>query len=103
MKKIDITEKLELCGNTVLVIKQEELEVKTDAKTAIIFMGKVANEKITNKNMNEICELIFTSESKEKLDNMNLSFKDYATVIRSAINAVTGESDPGEERTRTTT
>lgn len=103
MKKNDITEKLELCGNTVLVIKQEELEVKTDAKTAIILMGKVADGKITNKNMNEVCELLFTSESKEKLENMNLSFKDYATVIRSAIDAVTGEGDSGEDRTRTTT
>lgn len=102
MKVIDITEKLDLGGNTILMIAGEELEVKTDAKTALILIDKISKGGTTSKEAMEICNLIFTKESREKLDEMNLSFKDFMAVIRSAIDAITGENDVGEELTHTT-
>lgn len=105
MKKIDITDKLEMAGNTALVINGEEIEVKTDAKTALVLLGKIKTGELTfqNKDLNEVLDIILIPESVEKLSAMNLSFKDYATVSTCAIAAVTGELKQGEARTRTTT
>lgn len=105
MKKIDITDKLEMAGNTALVINGEEIEVKTDAKTALVLLGKIKTGELTfqNKDLNEVLDIILTPESVEKLSAMNPSFKDYATVSTCAIAAVTGELKQGEARTRTTT
>lgn len=104
MRKIDITDKLDLEGNTLLIIAGEGLEVKTDAKTALLLMGKINQGAVTNETVMEICDLIFTEEAREKLDGMNLSFKDYSTVVKEAMNAITGKEDePGEGQTHTTT
>ena len=105
MKKIDITDKLEMAGNTVLIINGDEIEFKTDAKTALILLGKIKNGELTfqNKDLNKVLDVILTPESVEKLSALDLSFKDYATVSTCAIAAVTGELEQGEAQTHTTT
>jgi len=103
MKRVDITSKLELDKNAVLVIAEEELEVKTDVKTVLLLIAK-ADEGIDSRNIADVCDLIFTEEAKLRLDNMDLSFKDYATVLHAAMDVVMGKEyeTQGEEPTHTT-
>lgn len=105
MKKFDITDKLEMERDTALVINGEEIEVKTDAKTALILLGKIKSGELTfqNKDLSEVLDIILTRESVKRLNAMNLSFKDYVTVSTYAIGAVTGDLNQGEVQTHTTT
>lgn len=92
-KIVDITEKLSFEGNPKLKIKGIELEVNADAKTTLRLMQILGDgDNITPSDMAEMCELIMTKESQEKLDKLSLSFQDYQTVIMESINLITGDA-----------
>jgi hypothetical protein len=94
-KVVDITEKLSMEENPIIVIKGEELEVNADAETVLKIMGMMGNEDdITAKDVLAMCNLIFTEEAKEKLGKLKLSFKDYSTAIMQAVSLAIG--DDGE-------
>lgn len=103
MRRIDITSKLELETSAILVIEDMELEIRTDTKTALLLMDKLRNGANTREQINEVTAIMFTEESKAKLDAMNLSYKDYKTVIGEAIAVINSEESQGEDQTRTTT
>lgn len=90
-KRIDITEKLTFEGNPFLVIKGEELEVNTDAPTALKIMN------LTNDGgaeyVRDAYELVFTEEARNKIDQMKLSTKDWMTVIQEAMTLIMGEDN----------
>lgn len=105
-RKVDITEKLEMGGNPSLVINNVELEVNADASTMLKIMGKYAEfneDNATAKDILDLYELMFTEESREKVEKMKLSFKDLTVVVIEAQKLITGEEDAGEEKTHTTT
>lgn len=97
-KRIDITEKLGFETNPVLVIKDKELEVNTDAATVLRALSLIGDGGEMNADtVGAIGELIFTDTARKNLEKMKLNFADYQTVMMAAIELVTGvdEENPG--------
>lgn len=93
-KKVDITEKLNFDTNPVLVIKETEIEVNTDAETVLKIMGILSeNESESPKIILEMYDLIFSTDAKNTLGKLKLSFTDLTTVVKAALNLITGEED----------
>lgn len=106
MKKIDITDKLSLQEGCALVINGTELEIRTDAATVLKLLGEIQKSGGDGSELDMIkaaSELLFTDTALKKLKTMKLNFSDYATVIKSAIEVVTGENTGEAGATGTTT
>lgn len=97
-KIIDITEKLNFEEEPVIKVKELEIKVNADAATMLKIMGILSgNEAAGPKEVIGMYELIFTEQEREKIEKMKLNFKDFQTVIFTAINLVTGEESQGEQ------
>lgn len=104
-KVIDITEKLTFGENPRLIIKGEELEVRADAATVLKMMGIIKGDQPTVSEVLQCMDLLLSKKDRKKLDDLQLSFQDYMTVIYAAMDLVTGveEDTQGEEESRTMT
>lgn len=103
-KVVDITEKLSFEENPRLVIKGKELEVNADAATVLKIMGTLSAGNTTPKQVVDMYNLIFPEETKQEIEKLKLSFKDFQSVVENAINLITGadEEEVGEDQTHTT-
>lgn len=92
---IDITSKLGFEENPKLKIRDEELEVNTDAESALKIMGYTGGG-MTPQDIEEAVKTAFTPESYEKLKSMKLNFQDYQKVFEIAVDTIIGakEEDP---------
>lgn len=90
-KRRDITNKLSFDGNPCLVIKGEDIEVNADAPTVLKAMGIFTSEDTGADDIATICDLIFSEESKKKLEAIKPSFNDLIIIIEEAIMLVTEE------------
>lgn len=91
-KIIDITDKLSFEENPKIKIKDVELEVDASAENLLKVMAHVTDNPSVSDVM-EMCELIFTKESKKDLDALKLNFTDYADVVMAAIGLASGNSE----------
>ncbi|RHA20598.1 hypothetical protein DW944_00050 [Eubacterium ventriosum] len=91
-KIIDITNKLAFEDNPRLKIKDTELEIDATAENMLKVMGLVS-DRPTAKDVEELCKIIFTDDSKEKLSKMKLSFSDYQKVVMAAVELASGNDD----------
>lgn len=91
-KIIDITNKLAFEDNPRLKIKDTELEIDATAENMLKVMGLVS-DRPTAKDVEELCKIIFTEDSKEKLSKMKLSFSDYQKVVMEAVELASGNDD----------
>ena len=91
-KIIDITDKLSFEENPKIKIKDVELEVDASAENLLKVMAHVTDNPSLSDVM-EMCELIFTKESKKDLDALKLNFADYANVVMAAIGLASGNSE----------
>ncbi len=91
-KIIDITDKLSFEENPKIKIKDVELEVDASAENLLKVMAHVTDNPSVSDVM-EMCELIFTKESKKDLDALKLNFADYANVVMAAIGLASGNSE----------
>lgn len=96
-KVIDITSKLSFEENPKLKIKDVELEVNSDAKTVLEIMGIYGDGDVSYEDIFKMKDLLFANDGVEKLDKMKLSFDDYVTVIKIAMNLATGDEDEEED------
>ncbi|MDO5547956.1 MAG: hypothetical protein Q4F79_05650 [Eubacteriales bacterium] len=101
-KVIDITEKLGFEPAPVLKIKGMELTVNDSAETMLRLVD-IMSKKGEFEAIMESVSLLFSEADRKKLGKLKLNFKDFAAVVESAIHLVTGEEDPGENPSRTTT
>lgn len=97
-KVIDITDKLDFESNPKIKIKDKEYEVNADAETVLKIMGLFgAGGEMTPKSVVDAYELMFSEADREAIKEQKLHFKDFQTVIMSAINLITGnEEEQGE-------
>lgn len=95
-KILDITDKLNFEDNPKIKIKSTELEINASAENLIKVMA-LASDENNVKNVVEMCNLIFTKDSKKKLDSLNLNFKDFSSVVDIALNIAIGNDE--EENT----
>lgn len=93
---VDITEKLSFDENPVLKVKDTTVEVNSDAATVLKIMG-ILSRGTSAKEILEMYELIFKETDRKKIDKLKLQFKDFQTLIISAVNMITGDDEPGEQ------
>lgn len=91
---IDISSKLKFEDNPRIIVCGKELEVNTDASAIIEIMGMMHDqESVTAEAVLKMCDLIFTDEAKEKIENMHLKWDDYQILVETAIDLATGEAE----------
>ena len=90
-KIVDITEKLKFEQNPVLKIRDVELEVNADAKTMLEIMG-LFKSRSEIEAATEAMEKLFGEGDRKKLESLNLSFRDYMTVMSEAMDLIQGDS-----------
>ncbi len=95
-KVVDITDKLSFDQNPTIEIKGQQCEVNADARSMLEIMGLFANKGQAESAI-EAYEILFSEKDREKIDKMNLSFKDFMKVIEIAMNMVVGEDEQGEQ------
>ncbi|MGM0238519.1 hypothetical protein [Enterococcus sp. AZ103] len=96
-KVMDITDQLNFEENPKIKVKDQELEVNADATTALKLMGIIGDGTQMNlEGISEICHLLFSEKEFKKIESMNLQFKDFTTIVKSAMSLVTGEVSSGE-------
>lgn len=97
-KVVDITEKLNYEENPIIKIGDVELEVQDDAETMLKVMGMLPESGDPSPSViTKMYELIFDDQTREKISKMKLNFKDFAILVFSAINVISGEEEPGGE------
>lgn len=101
MKVIDITEKLNFDEKPKLKIKDTFIEVNNEATAVLKIIPKV--EKMTANDIEDVCNYLFEPSEIEKINALHLDFKDYMTVIQSAVKAIMGDTEQGETMSRTLT
>lgn len=106
MKVVDITSKLDLDEDPQIKVKDELITVHADAKTVLKMIGVYGDPTITEgeKSM-KAYEMLIGKKDREKLDAMNISFKDLNVLIESAVNLAVGndeDDESGETESHTT-
>ena len=85
-KTVDITEKLNMDGNPVIVIKNKKLEVNAP------------------KQVSNMYDLLFSEKARKTIEELKLSFDDLKIVVQTAITLITGkEEEAGESQIPATT
>ena len=96
-KIIDITEKLSYEEKPEIIIKGKKIKVNYSAETVLRIMGVLSEGENTGpKEIMEIYNMIFSEEDRKKIESLKLNFKDFQTIINTAIELITGDSGRGE-------
>lgn len=91
---IDISEKLNYEENPKIKVKDVELEVQSDAETMLKVLGMLPEEGEPSPSVViKMYELIFDEKTREKISKMKLNFNDFATIVYTAINLISGGND----------
>ena len=96
-KRIDITDKLSFDENPILVIKGKEIMVNAEASTVLGIMGLSKKAISGQEAALEAYEKLFNESARNKLEELNLQFKDLEIVIQEAMGLVQGEENQGEQ------
>ena len=96
MKTIDITEKLSFEERPELVIKGTHIKVNNDALSMLKIMGNFADKEETEAVTDSV-DLLFDETEKQKLQSLDLNFKDFMTVIETAMDLIRTGEDSGEQ------
>lgn len=92
--KYDLTEKLHFDSDPILVIKDTELTIKSDAEVVLELMdimmnnGEFAAAKLA-------MPLLLSEKDQKKLEKLHLKMNDYVEVMMAAASLAMGE-DPSE-------
>ena len=82
--------------NPHLVIKGEEFEVNSDAKTMLEIMGLFNNKTEVEATLSAY-EKMFSEKDRKRIDNLKIPFKDLMVIIKEAMALIQGEDEPGEQ------
>lgn len=96
-KVVDITEKLNFEERPEIIIKGTHIKVNNSAETMLKIMGNFNNKDEVEAVIDSI-SVLFDKKEKEKLDKLKLNFKDYMTVVTTAMNIIRGEDDDQGEQ-----
>lgn len=91
-KVLDITDKLNFEEQPEMIIKGVHIKINNSAENMLKLMSVVNNEDDL-KAIEKSIPLLLEKEEKKKLDSLKLSFNDYVTVFRLAMELVQGEDD----------
>jgi hypothetical protein len=94
-KAVDITEKLNFEEKPALIIKGTRIEIDNSAETMLKIMGNFKNKDEDEAVIDSI-PVLFPPSEKKKLDKLRLNFKDFMTVITSAMDIIRGDEEDGQ-------
>lgn len=95
---LDITEQLNFEENPQIKVKDVLIEVNTDATTALKLMQILSQSQgeFNFDSMTAMYNQLFNEEDRAKIDNLNLQFKDWSTLIKNAMSFIIDSEDLGE-------
>lgn len=93
-----LTDKLNFDENPKIKIKDKTLEVKADAETVLSLMDIIQDKSEMEATL-MAAELLFSEKDLKTIKSLKLGFKDYITLITTAINLAVGE-DPDEDNSQ---
>ena len=99
MRTIDLTGKLGLQPRPTIKIGDKILNVDDSAPTILRMLDLLGDnpERVSPATINEAAKLLFDPKSYKTLEAMKLSFSDFALVISTAMELVTGGGAEGEQ------
>lgn len=101
-KIVDITEKLDFDSRPQIKLGNTTVTVNNEAVNVIKIMPFM-DKNMTPENIFEVCSMLFSEDDFEKIKALNLSVKDFMTVVETSFRLITGGNEPGEKETRATT
>lgn len=94
-----LTDKLTFDEPPQIEVKGKKLTVKNDAVTVLKLMDLIQKEDQTQLPI-EAAQLLFSPKDRKVIDDLNLAFKDYVTLLTTAMSLAAGEdpdsNDQGE-------
>ena len=96
--RYDLTERLKFGEDPVLVVKDAELTVRSDAETVLRLMD-VLRTKGEAAGAMEALDLLLSEKDRKKLSALHLKLDDYIETVKAAVQLALG-SDPEEENAR---
>lgn len=93
-----LTEKLNFDENPKIKIKDKTLEIKADAETVLSLVDILENKGEMQATL-EAAGLLFSEKDQKTIKGLKLGFKDYLTLITTAISLALGE-DPDEDNSQ---
>lgn len=92
--RYDLTEKLKFSEDPVLVIRDTEFTIRSDAETVLRLMDVVTGQGEAAA-AREAAKLLLSEKDQKKLAGLGLKLEDYMTVLRTAM-ALAAGNDPEE-------
>ena len=102
-KIVDITDKLNFEEKPKIVIKGVEIEVSNKAVDVLKITPTLQKEKLDPKDFYSLYQVLFSEESREKIEAFELDIDDFSTVILQAAKVIASGDNKGEAQTPTTT
>ena len=96
--RYDLTEKLKFGEDPVLVVKDAEMTVRSDAETVLRLMD-VLRTKGEAAGAMEALDLLLSEKDRKKLSALHLKLDDYIETVKAAVQLALG-NDPEEEDAR---
>ena len=89
-----LTDKLTFDEPPQIEIKGKKITVKSDAITVLKLMDLISKDDTTEAALSA-ANILFSDKDKKIIESLNLSFKDYVTLLTVAMSLAAGE-DPDE-------
>jgi len=93
--KYNLTDKLKFDEDPIIVIRDQEIKICSDAEVVLQLLDIMENESEV-AGMMKAKELLFSKEDQKKIKSLRLKAADYNTFLRAAIDLAIG-ADPDEE------
>lgn len=93
--RYDLTEKLKFSEDPVLVVRDVEMTIRSDADIVLRLMD-VINAKGEAAGAREAIDLLLSEKDRKKLAALHLKMDDYMKAVTAAVKLALG-SDPDED------
>ena len=96
---LDISAKIDDLPKCLKLSEDKKFVIKEDRKTVMKVMALTKKAEMTNEDMDEVVKLLLGEDGFAELDSMNLSYKNYITVVKGMMALISGNSlEEFEER-----
>lgn len=93
-KVIDITDKLSFERNPELVIQGKHIELNDDAENVLMLLGEIGDTDDPSPSvLQDLSKRLFTEKGFKAIKSLKLNMQDFSTVIRYAMDLITGEDE----------
>lgn len=96
---LDISAKIDDLPKCLKVTEDKKFVIKEDRKTVMKVMAITKKREMEDEDMDEVVRLLLGDEGFKELEDLNLSYKNYITVVKGMMALISGNSmEEFEER-----